>query len=184
MSESKKLRPFRRYDLLTRSLFEIDHGGHRWSIDVDYLEVDSKIVLYRDGEEHDKKRSPARFEIGDDAVIEATVGNAGMKRLHLVTDSGETMLTPVTGSGEAWRARFAREHPGWSRFLGLISWSIVVFGLVTQVPVIIEWVAPYLGFEFESPFTFPSSVNTALMVLTAIAAGERGLRYKSNPIFD
>jgi hypothetical protein len=178
MTES--LKPVRGIDVIRRGVYLIDDSGHAYAIEVDYFDFSEKVRLYRDGRRVEEKKSPARFAIGDDAVIEAKMGLLGMRKLHLLGAEGERPLRPAPGTAEARRATFERQHPTGSRLLGTLSWVILVVAIVLEIPQLIDLAADKLGFEFDSPLLLPSPVNTLIGILALLAAVERALRFKHN----
>ena len=137
MSQARPLRPLGGWDLISRGRFEARHHGHVWTVDLDYLDFGEKLHLYRDGVEVEVQKSPAKFELGESATIEASMGLLGMRQVDLVVDGEATMLTPVDGTAEAWRLRLARERtelrvvndqvgaPTWSRWIASMTADIV-----------------------------------------------------------
>jgi hypothetical protein len=181
---AESLSPVRGLDVIRRGVYEIDHSGHEFAVEVDYLDFSEKIRLYRDGTWVETRKSPARFQIEDGAVIEASMGLLGMRKLRLVGAEGETPLRPAPGTAEARRVSFERRHPTASRLIGVASWAILVAAVVLEIPQLVDLVADKLGFEFDSPLLLPSPVNTLVGVLALLAALERALRFKHNRWLD
>ncbi len=184
MSDSRQLKPYAASDMLWRSMLEVDHAGHTWTIDANFFDWDWKIALYRNGILNETQSSPARFQLGDGVVIEAKMGYFGMQRLHLIDGDKETMMTPVEGSAEAIRARFERDHPTASKYISAFSWTVLVIGLILMIPGLIELASHIFDFEFESPLRLPGRLSTMLSVAGVIAGIERGLRFKANRWLD
>jgi hypothetical protein len=180
MPQARPLRPLGGWDLISRGRFEARHRGHVWTVDLDYFDFGEKLHLYRDGVEVDAQKSPAQFELGQSATIEASMGLLGMRRVDLVVDGETTTLTPVDGTAEAWRLRLARERPEASRLIGAISWVVLVVALAYELPQLIALIGGALGADVESPFTLPGPANFALGAAALAAALERALRFKSN----
>ena len=180
MSQTRSLRPLGRWDLVSRGRFEARHREHVWTVDLDYFDFGEKLHLYRDGIEVEVQKSPARFELGQSAAIEASIGLLGMRQVDLVVEGEATTLTPVDGTAEAWRLRLARERPETSRLIGAISWAVLVVALVYEIPQLIGLVGSALGADLEAPFTLPGAANFALGIAALAAALERALRFKSN----
>ena len=133
MSESQSLKPLAGWSAAFRGRFETRHLGHTWTVDADFLDLDQRLALYRDGDLVERKRSPASFELGPGASIEAAIGVFGMRRIELVAGTATTMLEPVEGTLEAWRLGLARERPGLSTVIGAVSWTVLVIALVTGI---------------------------------------------------
>ena len=191
------LKPFRWWQGLWRSVFGIEHEGTRWDIDVDFLDWNERVALYRDGRQHRTQVLPARFKL-DDATIEVRTSTWGMRRAHLVAaDKREQQLTPVPGTSERWRADLERRRPGVSRAISVTSLLVLLSVIVLQLPQGIEWladvsseIAPGLpqslepmadlleAFTFTSPWHLDGWVNTVLFVGGTLALLERALRLR------
>jgi hypothetical protein len=180
MSETRALRPLGGWDLVSHGRFEARHRGHVWTVDLDYLDLGEKLHLYRDGIEVEVQKSPAKFDLGPGAAIEASMGLLGMQQVDLIVEDETTTLMPVDGTAEAWRLRLARERPEASRLIGVVSWAVLVIALVYEVPQLIALLGSALGADFEPPFTLPRAANFALGIAALAAAFERALRFKSS----
>ena len=156
------------------------HGGHVWTVDLDYFDFGENLHLYRDGVEVEVQKSPATFHLGGSATIEAAMSLLGMQRVDLVVDGEATMLTPVEGTAEAWRLQLERERPGVSRLIGAISWTVLAVALVYEVPQLIALIGRVIGADFEPPVTLPGAANFILGIAAFAAALERALRFKSS----
>jgi hypothetical protein len=177
---AQALRPLGGWDLVARGRFEARHSEHVWTVDLDYFDFGERLHLYRDGVEVDVQKSPARFELGQGATIEASMGLLGMRQVDLVVAGEKTMLTPVDGTAEGWRLRLARERPETSRLIGAISWAVLVVALIYELPQLVALIGGAVGADFESPITLPGAANFALGIAALAAALERALRFKSN----
>jgi len=177
---SRSLRPLGSWDLVSRGRFEARHDGHVWTVDLDYFDFGEKLHLYRDGLEVEMQKSPAKFDLGEGATIEASMSLLGMKRIDLVVPGETTVLTPVDGTAEAWRLQLERERPQVSRLVGVVSWAVLVFALVYEVPQLIALIANAMGTDLESPIMLPGAANFLLGIAALAAAIERALRFKSN----
>jgi hypothetical protein len=180
MAESGSLRPLGAWDLVSRGRFETRHDGHVWTVDVDYFDFGEKAHLYRDGVEVEVQKSPATFALGDSATINASMGILGMREIDLVVEGKTSQLTPVDGTAEAWRLQLERERPGVSRLIGAISWIVLAFALVYEVPQLIALIGGALGADVDTPFTLPGAANLIFGLAALAAALERALRFKSN----
>jgi hypothetical protein len=180
MSQARPLRPLGRWDLVSRGRFEAHHLGHVWTVDLDYFDFGEKLHLYRDGVEVEVQSSPAKFELGQRATIEASMGLLGMRQIDLVVNGETTMLTPADGTAEAWRLKLARERPETSRLIGAVSWTVLVVALIYELPQLVALIDSALGADIEAPFTLPGAANFALGIAALAAALERALRFKSN----
>jgi hypothetical protein len=49
MSESQSLEPLAGWSAAFRGRFETRHLGHTWTVDADFLDLDQRLALYRDG---------------------------------------------------------------------------------------------------------------------------------------
>ncbi len=174
MTASRSLRPLGGWDIVARGRFETDHDGHVWTVDLDYFDFGEKLHLYRDGVEVEVQKSPATFQLGPGAAIEASMNLLGMKQIDLVVNGETIMLAPVDGTAEAWRVRLERERPELSRLIGVISWTVLVVALAFEVPQLIALAGG------DPPFLLPGAANFVLGVAALTAALERALRFKSS----
>jgi hypothetical protein len=178
--ESRSLRPLGGWDLVSRGRFEARHDGHLWTVDLDYFDFGEKLHLYRDGVQVEVQKSPAEFQLGDGATIEASMSLLGMRQVDLVVAGEATTLTPVDGTAEGWRLQLERERPEVSRLVGVISWAVLVVALVFEVPQLIGLIAEAAGTDFEPPFMLPGAANFILGLAALAAAVERALRFKTS----
>jgi hypothetical protein len=177
-------RPVRGWGVLWRSAFVLWHGGHEYVVDVDFLDWDERIRLYRDRRLVDEQRSRARFDLGG-AALEARMSLYGMRYVRVVDAVGHRQdVPPMPGTAEAWRDRMDRERPTASRAVGVTAWVVLVVALVTQVPQLLDLVSGFTG--WTPPFVpdLPASVNTVLSVAGVVAAVDRGLRRRYHPLLD
>jgi len=179
-AESRSLRPLGGWDFVSRGRFQTHHDGHVWTVDLDYFDFGEKLHLYRDGVEVEVQKSPATFDVGSSAAIEASMGLLGMRQVDLVVERETTMLTPVDGTAEAWRLQLERERPEASRLIGAVSWIVLLAALLYEVPQLIALISRAVGADFEPPFTLPAAANFAFGIAALAAALERALRFKSN----
>ena len=192
--DGKPLKPMRRWQLLSRTLFHIelpdDDGVSRtFSVDVPYFDFDGKVSLYRDGLRNARAESPALFPVPG-GVIEVKMSTFGVSRMHFVPDDGaERQLLPDRAAAEGARARFAHRHPAASSAVGVTAVVVLLVGLVFGLPQIVEllsqmeWVAENVG-TFTSPFALPAWANTTLFVLGMVAALERALTLRNHWLID
>lgn len=175
----EELRPFGGWDWAWRGLFQHDHQGSTYVVDIDYFDFDEKIVVYKEGRLWKTEKSPAVIPIDQDTTIEAALSLYGMKHVRLGTESFE----PCAGTGEAWRRDLKRTHPQLSRALAVLAWLIVVFAFVTQIPVYLNILAGFWGGEFPT-FDFPVWFNGTMTVLGILAGLDRALRLTHNSLLD
>jgi hypothetical protein len=90
-----QLKPLNGWNVPFRGRFETRHAGHTWTLDVDFLDFGEKLRLYRDGVSVEERKSPATFELGPSATIEASMGVFGMRQVELVADGEARQLSPV-----------------------------------------------------------------------------------------
>ncbi|KLN36306.1 hypothetical protein FB00_00185 [Cellulosimicrobium funkei] len=177
-------RPVRGWGVLWRSAFVLWHGGHEYVVDVDFLDWDERIRLYRDRRLVDEQRSRARFDLPG-VRIEARMSLYGMRYVRVVDAVGDVRdVPPMPGTAEAWRDRMDRERPTASRAVGIAAWVVLVVALVTQVPQLLDLVSGVTG--WTPPFVpdLPAPVNTVLSVAGVVAAVDRGLRRRYHPLLD
>ncbi|WP_226366424.1 hypothetical protein [Pseudonocardia sp. ICBG162] len=190
---SPRLRPLRRHEILTRSVYaaplpEPGGPGAMWTVEVDQAR-DWDARLYRDGEQVARAEMPASLPVPG-GRIEVDAGLYGITRMHLVTpDGGERRLPPVPGTLEYRRARLARRSPAVSRTIAAVAVVVLLVNLVLAIPVApemltgIDAVAARFG-TFTSPVTLPGWLNTGLLVAGVVAAAERALTWRRHRVVD
>lgn len=191
--DRKRLRPLRRREILHRSLYSITHPGPdgrpaTWTVEVDVSE-DWRARLYRDGRRESAAELPAALPVPG-GRIEVDAGLYGVRRVHLVTDTGaQRRLAPVAGTLEYRRARLARRRPGVSRAIAATAVAILAINLVLAVPQALGFIAgipeiaAHVG-PFTSPITVPGWLNTTLLLAGVVAAVERALTWRRHRVLD
>ncbi|WP_454085863.1 hypothetical protein [Georgenia sp. Marseille-Q6866] len=184
--DGSALRPVRGWQALWRGVFGTEHAGARWDVEVDYLDWDEKVHLYRDGVQERVQRGTSSFMLDDGARLEVAWSLLGLRRAHLVRPDGtETQLVPGPGTAERWRADLDRDRPTLSRRLAAASWMVLALALLLQVPQLLELGARVTGwYEFTAPVTLPASLNTPLSVAALLAGLERALRLRYHWLLD
>ncbi|APU16424.1 MULTISPECIES: hypothetical protein [Actinoalloteichus] len=192
--ERRRLRPFRRRELLHRWLYTLTHHGpdgpgHVWTVDVDMTDEEWAAELYLDGERQQRSEMPAAFPVPG-GTIEVNASLYGITRMHLVHEDGrEERLAPVRGTAEDLRGRLARRHPGLSRSIGRLAIGILIVNLLLAVPQALEIatriprIAENLG-TFTSPIMLPAWLNITLLVAGVLAAVERILTLRHHRLLD
>ena len=106
MSES--LQPVRGLEVIWRGVYEVEHAGHAYAVEVDFFDFAEKLHLYRDGARVETRKSPARFEVDDGATIEAAMGLLGMRHT-----AGRRRASPSrpAADGRSSRLSFERGIP-------------------------------------------------------------------------
>jgi hypothetical protein len=191
--DGSRLREFRVWQLLTRSLFALDLVGptgdrHVFEVDVrhtaDSTTRTSPVSLYRDGTQIARATLPAAFTVPG-GVIEVATSQYGLKRMHYVTDDGsEHLLRPHPRTQEGLRARFGRRFPRASAVLGAVAVVVLLIAAVlallqgvdavTHVPV----VAAHLG-AFTAPVHLSTTGKVVVGLAAALAGTERALTFRS-----
>ncbi|WP_413452392.1 hypothetical protein AA0Y32_11000 [Georgenia phoenicis] len=184
--DGSALRPVRGLQWLWRGVLGTEHAGARWDVEVDFLDWDEKVHLYRDGVQERVQRGTSAFVLDDGARIEVRWSTYGLRRAHLVhVDGTEVPLVPAPGTAERWRADLDHERPGLSRRLALASWTVLVLALLLQVPQLLELGAGVTGwYAFTSPVELPAWLNTPLSVAAVLAGLERALRLRHHWLLD
>ncbi|AOS64557.1 hypothetical protein [Actinoalloteichus hymeniacidonis] len=196
IEDGRTLRPFRRREVLHRSVYSITHDGpnglgHTWTVDIDMGQEDGgwDAELYLDGIWQAKREMPAEFAIPG-GRIEVNAGMYGVTRVHLVRDSGvEQRMKPARGTAEDLRFRLQRRNPTVSRWIGGAAIVVLLVNLVLVVPRAIELItsvpriAELVG-TFESPIVLPDWLSVGLLVAGILAAVERTLTLRHNAIID
>lgn len=185
MVHDSELRPVKRWDWIWRGVFETDHDGSRWVVDVDLFDLRERVRLYRDGRLVESARAPALIAIDEDARIEADLSLYGMKYVRLVHADGAhpIPLRPCPGTAEAWRARFEHQHPAASRVVAAASWTVLAVALLTQLPELVDLVAGPRGYSVPT-LELPGWANASITAAGVLAGLERALRLKHNPWLD
>jgi hypothetical protein len=174
----ERLDPVQGLEVIWRGVYEVEHAGHSYAVEVDFFDFAERVHLYRDRIRIATTKSPVHFEIEGRAVIEASMGLFGMKRLRLIEPGGEAALRPAAGVAEARRAEFERDHPEAGRLIGTLAWLVLLVALLVEIPQLIELVGDLLGFEFDSPIQLSPFALTVLGRLALAAAIDRALRFK------
>ncbi len=192
--DGRSLRPFRPWQVLYRSLFYLDVDASvgradQFAVDVDFLDLGSRVFLYRDGKQEALAELPAAFPVPG-GVIEVATSTYGLRRMHLVDPEGTArVLRPHPHSAEGWRAHLARRHPRGSRAVSAASVVVLLASLLLLVPQMLEWVthlpevAEVVG-TVDSPVVLPAWVNSALVVAGVLAAVERALNLRNHWLLD
>jgi len=196
--DGRPLKPFRWWQLLSRSLFYLPMMGEGgsgvvYAIDVrhggDSTTGEVKAQLYLDGRQHAESKVPAFFPVPG-GTIQVAASVFGLKRCHYVTADGrEVLLTPDSRSAEGRRAQFDLAHPSASRSVGVVSFAVLIVGLVVLILQLVESlsqvppIAENFG-VFSSPLTLPVWANIGVGLITGAASTERALRLRYNRWLD
>ena len=147
-------------------------------------------ALYRNGIQIARANVPATFAVPG-GVIDVETSMYGLSRIHYVNDDGaEQILQPDRHAPEGLRARFDSRYPRTSKMIGWVAVAILIVGLVTGLPQIVELftnmdvISTWIGWSFESPINLPSWVNTTLFVAGILAATERALTLRNHWFLD
>lgn len=174
---------------LWRSTFGLDHGGRRYDIAVDFLDLDERVRLYVDGRHAATQTSPASFAV-EDARIDVTFSLYGLSRAHLVAAGRERRLEPGAGTLERWRQQVHHRHPIASRVASGVSWTVLVVALLVGVTegldLVLPWLADVTGWALpeQSPVRFPEWMTAPAAVLGPIAAIDRALMMRHHWLLD
>lgn len=163
--------------------FQTSVGGDEYVLEADVLDWHERCLLYRNGVQIAKATSPAQFDLdvlsphsdATGATIEAQIGWYGMRRAHVVTRSGEHELSPVRGTWEHARARFAKRMTGLYWFVAILA-AVVLLAVIAvegmqslQWVTRSEWFAGLSDWRFTSPVNLPLPANI-LITLAGVAA--------------
>lgn len=181
-----ELRPIAGWSALWRSAFDVEHAGSTWTVEVDYLDLGERVGLYRDGRLVEEETSPARFALPGGAHLEAALSLLGMRRVHLITGEGDRLLSPLPGTGEAWRARLAQRHPRAATLVDATSWSVLVLGLLAQLPGLLQRLEATIGVELPhlSALDPPGALGAVLGGAALLAALDRALALRHSRWLD
>lgn len=185
--DGRALAPMRGWQVLHRTMFGIDHAGHRYVVDVPIF--DDTALLYVDGKQRSTASLPARFPVPG-GRIEVASSTYGLKRMHLVLDGeSERQLYPAPLTAEWWRARLGSRHPRLSRWIARAAVLMLVLGLAVALPeaaeriTAIDAVAERVG-TFTSPVVLPGWLTVTVLVGGALAAIERALTLRNHWLLD
>ena len=181
----ERLPPYKKWDWLWRSTFELEHQGSLLVADVDFFDFSERIRLYRDGKFVTVGSSPARLRVDDHTSVEAALSLYGMRYVRLVrTDAGTSeSFRPSPGTGEDRRAKFAANYPLPDRIISVCSWIVLVLAVLTQVPEILNALGAL--FDIHVPtFELPHWLNITLQIGGVLAGLDRALRMKFNRWID
>lgn len=183
--KSYELRPLGFWENLVRGRFEIEHEGALFVVDSLYVDFDERIRLYRNGLLMETARRRASWEIGGGSRIEAEVSQVGMKyaRLRGAGSKETESLRPSPGTPEAWRAEVDRSHPLVSRVIAIAATVVLVAVLLIEIPQLVNLIGTWTGFLMPA-IDLPVWANVVLIAVAAVAAIERSLSMKHNPLLD
>ncbi|HLS62000.1 MAG TPA: hypothetical protein VK060_01340 [Ruania sp.] len=149
------------------------------------MSLGRNVTLYRDGEPVESASTPARFAVGEGAVIEVDASEHGFNRAVLHHAGGTDRLRPAAGTWEAAWARWGRQHPVLSRVVGVAATLAVLASLLllasqlleilTTVPQVQEVLG---GWSFRSPIDLPPAALWGFGLVVGVAALERALRMR------
>lgn len=191
--DGSRLPRYRWWQLLNRSLFELElpsgEGARRYAVDVrmwgDGSDGEVRARLYRDGSLAAVSKVPTVFPV-EGGEIDVAATNVGMKRCHFVPDHGpERVMVPHSASAEGRRARFDREHPAASRFVGAVALvAVLVGGALALAQVVAQLtgippVAESIG-AVEWPLRIPMAVNVGVGVAAVLGVVDRATRLRTS----
>lgn len=183
-ANGEPLDPMKGWQVLWRSVFEIDHAGHQYAIDTNLFDPDRTIHFYVDGHRVQSQDAPATFDVPD-GTIRSNVGTYSLSRAHLILSSGEEhLMTPAPGTTEHWRLNLKRQHPTLSMWIDRSSWTILIISLLLTLLQIAEWALPNVGINFTSPVSLPTWMNALIIIAGFLAAIDRALQFKNHWLLD
>ncbi|MDJ1372272.1 hypothetical protein [Gulosibacter molinativorax] len=195
--DGSAIKPVRGLEALWRSQFGIrlveqDGNGRdavrSYAVDVNLFDWEPTGALYRDGQQYLRAELPVRFPV-QRGEIDVAATSFGMKRVHFIRDNEEVQLLPMPGTAEHARAMFAREHPFWSRLIGILAIVVMLVSLALLVPwaleqvTRVEFIAERFG-VFVSPLEIPGWLGGVLTVAGFAAAIERALTLRNHWLID
>lgn len=192
--DGHSLKPFKFWQMLTRSLYHIDlknRSGHydKYSVNVEYYEAGEEVELYLNDKHIGSSSSPATFPVPG-GYIDVQTTLYGLKRMHYVGDNhSEIVLEPNVGTAEDLRKKFALKYPFASRLISWLAIFILLLSLIVGIPQFIDLIthldiiSENIG-TFNSPINLPGWLNTTIIILAAAAALERALTLKNNWLID
>jgi hypothetical protein len=72
-SMGEQLKPVSGLNIIRRGVYEAEHAGSTWAVEVDYFDFSERIHLYRDGNKVETKKSPSRRLQGRDQEVSGSV---------------------------------------------------------------------------------------------------------------
>lgn len=192
--DGHSLKPFRWWQLLSRSLFYAplsaeDGTPHTYAVSVDYFDWEDKADVYLNGKHHARAKLPVSIPV-ESGAIEVATTMYGLKRMHFVDNSGhDHVLKPDGATAEGLRANLARHRPGLSRTIGIVAILILLtllpIGLLSLVELLSHTEAAQHFMEpFTSPINLPDWTSTPLLILSIAAATERALTLRNHWLID
>lgn len=183
--DPQHLPEYGRWHWLWRSTFHAAYRGDELVVDVDYFDLSERIRLYRDGEFLAARSSPATLRVDERVRVVAAMSLYGMKYVRLEFDDGRDPVpfAPGPRTGEARRRRFATQHPVVDRVFSVLSWTVLVVALLTQVPELVSLVGGWVGISVPT-FELPGRLNLTLQIAGVLAGLDRALRMKYNRWLD
>lgn len=192
--DGHQLKPFRWWQLLSRSLFyaplQTEDGTPRtYAVSVDYFDWEDNADVYLNAKHYARAKLPTSIPV-EGGAIEVAATSYGLKRMHFVTQSGqEHVLKPDGASAEGLRAKLANRQPGLSRAIGMLAVVILLtmlpIGLLQLVEIVSHTdVAANFMDPFTSPINLPEWTSTPLLILSILAATERALTLRNHWLID
>lgn len=168
---------------LTGTAAEIEHGGHRYRVELKLFSLGKNVSLFRDGTMVDRASAPARFTLGDGSTIVVDSTEHGFRVAELRGDGEVRALEPAAGTWEEKRVAWGRRHPTADRLISTITGLILLIGLVyaalhlLQVITSMSLVQDLLaGWSFTMPFTLSPVAHLAYGLLVGSAGADTALR--------
>ncbi len=168
-----------------RSSAEIEHEGHAYRVVLRLFDFGKNVTLYRDGIEVQRASTPAKFEIGDDGIIEVDASEYGFTKAVLRKNGIDVGLEPSPGTWEEARRTWGERHPTASKVVAIAAGAVVlvsaVLGLLQLAEVItgVDRVRELLGNRsVELPLDLPGFSLVIFGLIVGAAALERSMRMK------
>lgn len=182
--DGRPLEPVRGWEKLWRSSFGADIDGARYDIDLNFFDFDEKVRLFVGGRLSETRGAPAKFPIRDGSVSVA-FGMYGVRRAQIERASGDVIrMEPNSGTLEHWRRETDRRYPVASGIVSMLSWLVLVLGLLVGVTELLDLAGPHLGLEDGSPVTVPEPFNGVIGGLGIVAALDRALMLRHHWLLD
>lgn len=162
---------------LTGTAAEIDHAGHRYRVELKLFSLGENVSLLRDGVVVQRASTPARFTLGDGSTIVIDSTEHGFRVAELRGSGEARPLEPATGTWEARRVAWGRQHPTADRLISTVTGVVLLVGLayaalqLLQVITSMGFVQDLLGGWF---FTMPFTPSPAMQIVCGLLVGASG----------
>lgn len=162
---------------LTGTAAEIEHGGHRYRVELKLLSLGKNVALLRDGVVMRRASTPARFALGDGSLIVVDSTEHGFRVAELRGNGEVRHLEPAAGTWEYKRVAWGRQHPAADRLISTVTGIILLIGLLYAALQLLQ-VVTSMGFVQDLlggwSFTMPFSPSPGVQIVCGLLVGASG----------